>query len=86
MGDEGLYLSICQINLFIDLNAMSLLLWHFINTTNYHRYKPSYLSSKELLILHTLKILWQNYFLARNGQVFKYPDCSNLTDTDRKTL
>ena len=34
--DEGLYLPSCQPNLVIGLHALSLLLWHFINTTAYH--------------------------------------------------
>ena len=32
-GDEGLHLPNCQTNLVIALHTLSLLLWHFINTT-----------------------------------------------------
>ena len=35
-GDEGLHLPNCQANLVYALHALSLLFWHFINTTAYH--------------------------------------------------
>ena len=42
-GDEGFYLPNCQTNLVFALLALSLLLWHLINTTACHlgRYEPS---------------------------------------------
>ena len=47
-GDEGLSLHNFKINLVIALHALSLLFWHFLNTTAYHlgRHEPS--STKEL--------------------------------------
>ena len=42
-GDEGSFLPNCQANLVIALHALSILFWHFINTTAYHlgRNEPS---------------------------------------------
>ena len=50
LWDEVLYLPNCQTNLVIVLRALSLLFWHFINTTAYHlgRYKPSTPCTNEL--------------------------------------
>ena len=49
MGDEGSNLLNCQTTLVIVLHALSLLFWHFINTTAYHlgRYKPLSPSTKK---------------------------------------
>ena len=50
MGDEGLYLPNCQINLFIAFHALSLLFCNYINATAYclGRFEPSSPSTKEL--------------------------------------
>ena len=51
-GDDGSYLPNCQTNLVIALHALSLLFWHFINTTAYHLgwYEPSSPCSKSLFL------------------------------------